>query len=96
MTMISVRNTATRQYNLKALNKNGSRVLARVIPGLNEVDDTVWKVLETSNYVKGLLKTGVLAIGEHVDSAVLDEDSVVSQVKTDAVVSRKADLAGES
>ena len=71
-------NRTARQFNLKAVGKNGNRVTVRMAPGFNSVNDEHWKAFVDGKtidpYVGSLVKAGHLEIGDKVDDMELDKD----------------------
>lgn len=89
--MAGVLNKTARQFNLKCMDKNGHRVVVRLVPGLNDVKDNHWKVfIETKDpYVAGLKKDNLITYGKSVDDELLERDPTKSQSKTTQVVKGK-------
>lgn len=75
--MAGIMNNTARQYNLKTLTKAGNRIVARIVPGFNVVDDEHWNELKNDEYVIDLKKQGVLDFGEKVDDQILEIDPPV-------------------
>jgi len=76
--MAGVMNKTARQFNLKTLGKNGNRVVVRIAPGFNAVDDEHWKAFSDGKkvdpYVASLQKTGQLEFGTSMDDEELESD----------------------
>lgn len=87
--MAGVFNKTQRQYNLKLLAPNGSRITIRLVPGMNEVDDKVWQqFLEPMNdQLARLKKQRFIDFGEKQDAKLVDadfdEDVTKSKVKSE-------------
>ena len=72
--MAGIINKTARQYNLKCIAKSGHRVVVRVAPGFNVVEDEHWIHLKNDPYVKSLKKDGLIDFGSKVDDMVLEKD----------------------
>lgn len=72
--MAGIMNNTARQYNLKCIAKSGYRVVVRVAPGFNVVDDEHWVHLKNDPYVKSLKKEGSIDFGTKQDDLVLEKD----------------------
>ena len=77
--MAGIKNNTARQYNLKCVGPNGSRITVRVAPGFNVVDDKYWENFVSKDgkkvnpYVAQLKKDGALDFGVKVDDLELEQ-----------------------
>lgn len=67
-------NNTARQYNLKTITSDGRRVVVRVAPGFNAVDDEHWKAFAKDKYVANLKKEGKIDFGKKMDDMELERD----------------------
>lgn len=93
--MAGVLNTTARQFNLKCMDKDGKRVVVRLVPGLNEVKDEHWNAFckpKMNPYVEKLVKDGHVKHGKSIDEKLedLDEEPVKSKSKSEPVKKGKA------
>lgn len=78
--MAGITNTTARQFNLKTINSNGSRITVRVAPGFNVVDDSHWESFVSKDgkkvdpYVAELAKKGHLKYGKKEDDKELEQE----------------------
>jgi len=78
--MSGITNNTARQFNLKTINDNGSRVTVRIAPGFNVVEDSHWASFVSKDgkkvdpYVAELKKKGQLSFGKEEDDKELDQD----------------------
>lgn len=80
--MAGVLNNTARQFNLKCMSKAGHRVVVRIAPGFNAVDDEHWshffegkgKNRKTDPYLQSLKDSNQLAYGEDYDEMELERD----------------------
>ena len=74
--MAGIINNTARQFNLKCVSANGHRVLVRMAPGFNVVDDKHWKAFvdgkKVDPYVAELKKKGHLEFGPKIDDLELE------------------------
>lgn len=70
--MAGIMNKTARQYNLKCIAKSRHRVVVRVAPGFNVVDDEHWNHLKNDPYVKSLKKSGDIDYGKAMDDMELE------------------------
>lgn len=91
-------NKTARQYNLKCIGKNGNRVLIRVAPGFNVVEDEHWEAFvpkkgKMDPYVKQLKNAGNLEFGPQQDDMELEMDpDTKSKSKSEPMVKLLADI----
>ena len=69
-------NNTARQFNLKTLTPEGMRVVCRIAPGFNVVDDKHWKAFVDGKhidpYVAELKRKGFLEFGPKIDDLELE------------------------
>lgn len=88
--MAGVFNKTARQFNLKTIGKNGHRVVVRVVPGFNVVDDAHWEHFVSKDgktvdaYVAELKKKGQLDFGATEDEKELESEAPKSKSKSTA------------
>lgn len=79
--MSGLTNNTARQFNLKCVAKDGSRITVRVAPGFNVVEDHIWEHFvpksgkDVDPYVAELKRQGHLNFGAAVDDMELDTES---------------------
>lgn len=61
--MAGILNNTARQFNLKVMADKGRRVKVFLKPGLNIVDDAIWKICSSDAYIKQLKKDGLIDFG---------------------------------
>lgn len=74
--MAGVMNNTARQFNLKTV-ANGRRVVVRIAPGFNSVDDEHWKAFtkpKVDPYIAGLKAKGSIDFGTKVDDLEMEKD----------------------
>lgn len=96
--MAGIMNKTARQYNLKCIGVTGNRVLIRIAPGFNVVDDEHWSAFVRKGhmdpYVKELKKAGNLEFGTKFDDMELEMDpDTKSKSKSEPMVTLMADIA---
>lgn len=91
-------NNTARQFNLKCVH-NGSRVLVRIAPGFNVVDDEHWQAFVSKNgkvvdpYVAQLNKDGHIDFGKSQNDMELEMDpDTVAKSKSEPLIKLKAQL----
>lgn len=77
--MAGIMNKTARQFNLKTVTKEGRRVVVRVAPGFNVVDDDHWSAFvpksgKADPYVADLKKNGFIDYGKAMDDMELEKD----------------------
>lgn len=95
--MAGIINHTARQFNLKCVTKGGSRVVVRMAPGFNVVDDEHWKAFvdgkKVDPYVAELKKKGSLEFGAKIDDMELERaPDTKSKSKAEPMVQMKAKL----
>lgn len=91
-----VLNKTARQFNLKAMTKDGRRVVVRLVPGLNSVDPEHFKAFvpggnnKPDAYVEGLRKKGLITWGKEAEDAELDTEAVESKSKSEKKPAKSA------
>ena len=93
--MAGIMNHTARQFNLKCV-ANGSRVVVRLAPGFNVVDDDHWKAFARSGkvdpYVAGLKKNGDIEFGKAIDDMELERaPDTVAKSKSEPMAKLKAE-----
>jgi hypothetical protein len=78
--MAGIMNRTARQFNLKTVTKSGSRVVVRVAPGFNIVEDAHWESFvpkggKVDPYVASLKRKGELEFGPKIDDLELEMDA---------------------
>lgn len=98
-------NHTARQFNLKCIAKSGNRVVIRMAPGFNVVDDDHWEAFvpkkgKMDPYVAGLKKRtrefplGQLEFGPEIDDMELEMDpDTKSKSKSEPIAKLRADMA---
>lgn len=87
--MAGVLNRTARQFNIKAMDKKGRRVVVRLVPGFNEVEDEHWNVCKEDDYVKSLKKDDKINFGADLDKQVKAEKAAKAKSKADPVKTGK-------
>ena len=72
--MAGIINKTARQFNIKVMGKNGHRVVVRIAPGFNVVNDDHWAPCKNDPYVKGLKQQGKIDFGKIQDDMELEMD----------------------
>lgn len=95
--MAGVLNKTARQFNLKCIGKNGNRVVVRIAPGFNAVNDDHWSAFvrkgHTDPYVKQLKDAGSIGFGTKFDDMEMDIDpDTKSKSKSEPIVKIKLAL----
>ena len=78
--MSAVNNTTAKQFNLKCVS-NGSRVLVRIAPGFNIIENSHWEAFVSKDgkkvdpYVAEIKKKGFIEFGPKIDDMELDKDA---------------------
>lgn len=78
--MAGVMNNTARQFNLKTIGANGNRVLVRLAPGFNSVNDDHWKSFvpggskKNNPYVQKLKDSGQIDFGAAQDDKEMEVD----------------------
>jgi len=97
--MAGIMNKTARQYNLKCISKNGERVVVRLAPGFNIVEDVHWEAFVPKTgkgvnpYVAGLKKDKRIAYGKDFDDMELEQDAdTVAKSKSEPLTKLKAEL----
>ena len=97
--MAGIINKTARQYNLKCISKAGERVVVRLAPGFNIVEDAHWEAFVPKNgkgvdpYVKGLKNENKIDYGKDFDDMELDRDAdTVAKSKSEPLIKLKAEL----
>lgn len=62
--MAGVLNQTERQYNIRGMDKDGSRVTVRLKPGFNVVDDKHWAAVKDIPFVQELKRNGRVDFGK--------------------------------
>lgn len=76
--MAGIMNHTARQFNLKCVTKGGSRVVVRIAPGFNVVEDAHWQAFVSKDgkkvdpYVAELKKKGDIEFGAKIDDMELE------------------------
>jgi len=95
--MAGIMNHTARQFNLKCIGENGNRVVIRMAPGFNVVNDDHWgafvpKKGKMDPYVAGLKKAGELEFGSHIDDLELEmAPDTVSKSKSEPIAKLRAE-----
>jgi len=91
-------NNTARQFNLKCV-RGGSRIVVRIAPGFNVVNDEHWAAFVPKNnkgvdpYVLELKKKGSISFGKDFDNMELEQDpDTISKSKSEPITKLKADL----
>lgn len=89
--MAGILNTTARQFNLRTITKKGHRVVVRIAPGFNSVNDEHWSAFvhkgHVDPYVKECSEKGYLKYGVKMDDMELDVDpDTKSKSKSEPVV----------
>lgn len=96
--MAGIMNNTARQYNLKCIGKNGNRVIVRIAPGFNVVDDDHWSAFvpkggKVDPYVAELKKAGNISFGSKEDDMEMERDpDTKAKSKSEPIAKLKADL----
>ena len=76
--MAGVMNNSARQYNLRALGRKGEKVLVRLAPGFNIVNDKHWDAFvredHINEFVEELKNDGLIEFGDEMDEKQLEVD----------------------
>lgn len=78
--MAGITNTTAKQFNLRALTKDGRIVTVRIAPGFNVVDDAHWEAFVDKKgkvlvkYVDEIAKKGFIKFGKSEDDKELEQD----------------------
>lgn len=94
--MAGVINKTARQFNLKCLGAEGNRVLIRLVPGFNSVEDKHWEAFvpkgnkKPDPFVAELQGKGMIDYGAKVDDMELETDSVTKTKSKSEPVTKKA------
>ena len=93
--MAGIMNHTARQFNLKCVS-NGSRVVVRLAPGFNVVDDEHWKAFASKGkidrYVATLKKEGHIEFGKAIDDMELERaPDTVAKSKSEPMAKLKAE-----
>ena len=97
--MAGIINRTARQFNLKCITKAGQRVIVRLAPGFNVVEDAHWEAFvpkkgPVDEYVAGLKKKGDVVYGDDIDDLELEQDpDTKSKSKSEPIAKIKSDLA---
>ena len=86
--MAGIMNKTARQFNLKCIDENKSRVTVRIAPGFNVVDDDHWKPFIKDPYTLGLQKENSIDFGKEFDDMELEKDPD-TQAKSKSVAAPK-------
>ena len=95
--MAGIMNNTARQFNLKCMSRNGNRVLVRIAPGFNVVEDDHWGAFVPKNgkvdpYVARLKKSGQIEFGVRMDDLELEKaPDTKSKSKSEPIAKLKAD-----
>lgn len=97
--MAGILNRTARQFNLKCITKQGHRVIVRIAPGFNVVDDDHWAAFVPTTgkgvdpYVAELKKLGHIDYGDHVNDLELEMDpDTVSKSRSEPMAVLTAQL----
>lgn len=97
--MAGVMNNSARQYNLRALGRKGEKVLVRLAPGFNIVNDKHWDAFvredHINEFVEELKNDGLIEFGDEMDEKQLEIDSDVKSKSTSTPPQKKDDDDGE-
>lgn len=92
-------NQTARQFNLKCVTSKGQRVVVRIAPGFNVVDDDHWLAFVSKDgkkvdpYVKELRKKGSIQFGSDMDDLELEQaPDTQAKSKSEPIAKLKADL----
>lgn len=97
-------NHTARQFNLKCITKGGSRVVVRIAPGFNVVEDAHWQAFVSKDgkkvdpYVASLKKKGDIEFGSKIDDMELEmapDTQAKSKSEPMAKLKEEADKAKE-
>ena len=96
--MAGIMNNTARQFNLKCVH-DGSRILVRIAPGFNVVEDEHWQAFVSKNgkvidpYVAKLKKDGHISFGKAQNDMELEMDpDTVAKSKSEPLIKLKAQL----
>lgn len=95
--MAGIMNNTARQFNLKCIS-GGSRVVIRIAPGFNVVNDEHWEAFvpkkgKADPYVLELKKAGSISYGKEIDDLELERDpDTISKSKAEPLVKLKEQL----
>ena len=101
--MAGVLNRTARQFNLKCIGAKKNRVVVRIAPGFNVVDDAHWAEFVSTDgkridpYVRELKVAGHIDFGKRVDDMELERepDTKAKSKSTPAPAPSKAKAAPE-